>query len=324
MIEIEKPRIEFIENEEDSSYGKCIIEPLESSNGRTVGIAMRRVLISSLPGTAPICMRISGVPHEFSVIPGVKEDVPQIVLNVKGMLAKLHCEDNKTVTIDAVGPCKVKAGDIKPDSEVEILNPDLHIATLDVGATLSMEVTFSHGRAYVSSDANKALLCSGNQQRQPPLDTIYLDSNYTPVYRANYYIEKTRVGNSMEFERLTLEVLTNGVISARDAMSLSAKILCDHFALFTDLSDAVGGAPTMVEKPEVQHDKVMEMTIEELDLSVRSFNCLKRANINTVQDLTQKTEDEMMKVRNLGRKSLEEVINKLAMMGLSLASEENN
>ena len=241
----------------------------------------------------------------------------EIVLNVKQLLTKLHCEGAKTVFIAAVGPCVVTAGDIKSDGEVEVLNPELKIATLDVGATLSMEISLSHGRGYVSADKNKAL-------RPAAIGVIPIDSIYTPVYKVNYTVENTRVGNMTDFDKLTLEVWTDGTISSRDAVSLGAKILCDHFALFTDLSDAMGGKSTVVEKAETQRDKVLELTIEELDLSVRSFNCLKRANINTVEDLISKTEDEMMKVRNLGRKSLEEVINKLAMMGLSLASEENN
>ena len=316
MIEIEKPQIEYIENVEDTSYGKYVIEPLERGYGTTLGNALRRILLSSLPGTAATSIKIAGVKHEFSTIPGVKEDVTEIVLNVKGIIAKLHCEGTKTVYIDAVGPCVVTAGDIKSDGEVEVLNPDLHIATLDQGAMLNMEITMNHGRGYVSADRNKT--------QQTIIDVIPVDSIYTPVYKVNYSVENTRVGNQTDFDKLTLEVWTDGTISARDAVSLGAKILCDHFALFTDLSETIGGKSTVVEKEATQRDKVLEMTIEELDLSVRSFNCLKRANINTVEDLTRKTEDEMMKVRNLGRKSLEEVINKLAMMGLSLADEENN
>ena len=316
MIEIEKPQIEYIENVEDTSYGKYVIEPLERGYGTTLGNALRRILLSSLPGTAATSIKIAGVKHEFSTIPGVKEDVTEIVLNVKGIIAKLHCEGTKTVYIDAVGPCVVTAGDIKSDGEVEVLNPDMHIATLDQGAMLNMEITMNHGRGYVSADRNKA--------QQTIIDVIPVDSIYTPVYKVNYSVENTRVGNQTDFDKLTLEVWTDGTISARDAVSLGAKILCDHFALFTDLSETIGGKSTVVEKEATQRDKVLEMTIEELDLSVRSFNCLKRANINTVEDLTRKTEDEMMKVRNLGRKSLEEVINKLAMMGLSLASEDNN
>ena len=317
MIEIEKPQIECIETPGDASYGKYVIEPLERGYGTTLGNALRRILLSSLPGTAATSIKIAGVQHEFSTIPGVKEDVTEIVLNMKNLLTKLHCEGAKTVFIEAAGPCEVTAGDIKPDGEVEILNPELHIATLDVGATLSMEVTLSHGRGYVSADRNKAM-------RPGVIGVIPIDSIYTPVYKVNYTVEKTRVGNMSDFDKLTLEVWTNSTISARDAVSLGAKILCDHFALFTDLSDNVGGEPVIVEKAGDDQSKQLQMTIEELDLSVRSFNCLKRANINTVEDLISKTEDEMMKVRNLGRKSLEEVINKLAMMGLHLAGEENN
>ena len=317
MIEIEKPQIECIETPGDASYGKYVIEPLERGYGTTLGNALRRILLSSLPGTAATSIKIAGVQHEFSTIPGVKEDVTEIVLNMKNLLTKMHCEGAKTVFIEAAGPCEVTAGDIKPDGEVEILNPELHIATLDVGATLSMEVTLSHGRGYVSADRNKAM-------RPGVIGVIPIDSIYTPVYKVNYTVEKTRVGNMSDFDKLTLEVWTDSTISARDAVSLGAKILCDHFALFTDLSDNVGGEPVIVEKAGDDQSKQLQMTIEELDLSVRSFNCLKRANINTVEDLISKTEDEMMKVRNLGRKSLEEVINKLAMMGLHLAGEENN
>ena len=317
MIEIEKPQIECIETPGDASYGKYVIEPLERGYGTTLGNALRRILLSSLPGTAATGIKIAGVQHEFSTIPGVKEDVTEIVLNVKNLLTKLHCETTKTVFIEAAGPCEVTAGDIKSDAEVEVLNPELHIATLDVGATLSMEITLSHGRGYVSADRNKA-------QRPGVIGVISVDSIYTPVYKVNYTVESTRVGTSSDYDKLTLEVWTDTTITARDAVSLGAKILCDHFALFTDLSDNLGDKPTVVEKAADDRNKVLELTIEELDLSVRSFNCLKRANINTVEDLISKTEDEMMKVRNLGRKSLEEVSNKLAMMGLCLASEDNN
>ena len=317
MIEIEKPQIECIETPGDASYGKYVIEPLERGYGTTLGNALRRIMLSSLPGTAATSIKIAGVQHEFSTIPGVKEDVTEIVLNVKSLLTKLHCEGTKTVYIEATGPCEVTAGDIKSDGEVEVLNPELHLATLDVGATLSMEITLSHGRGYVSADRNKA-------QRPGVIGVIPIDSIYTPVYKVNYTVENTRVGSMSDFDKLTLEVWTDSTISARDAVSLGAKILCDHFALFTDLSDTLDGRPIVVEKSADPQSTVLDMTIEELDLSVRSFNCLKRANINTVADLISKTEDEMMKVRNLGRKSLEEVINKLAMMGLSLASEENN
>ena len=317
MIEIEKPQIECIETPGDASYGKYVIEPLERGYGMTLGNALRRILLSSLPGTAATSIKIAGVQHEFSTIPGVKEDVTEIVLNVKNLLTKLHCEGAKTVFIEATGPCEVTAGDIKSDGEVEVLNPELHLATLDVGATLSMEIALSHGRGYVSADRNKAM-------RPNVIGVIPIDSIYSPVYKVNFSVENTRVGASSDYDKLTLEAWTDSTITARDAVSLGAKILCDHFALFTDLSDTLGDKSTVVEKATDSKDKMLELTIEELDLSVRSFNCLKRANINTVEDLISKTEDEMMKVRNLGRKSLEEVINKLAMMGLSLASEDNN
>jgi len=316
MIEIEKPQIECIETQGDDSYGKYVVEPLERGYGTTLGNALRRIMLSSLPGTAATSIKIAGVQHEFTTIPGVKEDVTEIVLNIKQLITKLHSEGGKTVFIEAVGPCEVTAGDIKSDGEVEVLNPELHIATLGSGATLNMEITLSHGRGYVPADRNKA--------QQNIIGVIPVDSIYTPVYKVNYTVENTRVGNMTDFDKLTIEVWTDSTISARDAVSLGAKILCDHFALFTDLSETVGSKSTVVEKAETQRDKVLELTIEELDLSVRSFNCLKRANINTVEDLISKTEDEMMKVRNLGRKSLEEVINKLAMMGLSLADEDNN
>ena len=318
MIEmtIEKPQIECIENAGDVTYGKYVVEPLERGYGTTLGNALRRILLSSLPGTAATSIKIAGIQHEFSTIPGVKEDVTDIVLNVKGIIAKIHSDGAKTVYIEAVGPCEVTAGDIKSDGEVEVLNPDLHIATLGEGATLNMEITMNHGRGYVSADRNKT--------PQTVIGVIPVDSIYTPVHKVNYTVENTRVGNMTDFDKLTLEVWTDGTITARDAVSLAAKILCDHFALFTDLSETVGSRATVVEKTETQRDKVLELTIEELDLSVRSFNCLKRANINTVADLISKTEDDMMKVRNLGRKSLEEVINKLAMMGLSLADDDNN
>ena len=316
MIEIEKPQIECIETPGDDSYGKYVVEPLERGYGTTLGNALRRIMLSSLPGTAATSIKIAGVQHEFTTIPGVKEDVTEIVLNIKQLITKLHSEGGKTVFIEAVGPCEVTAGDIKSDGEVEVLNPELHIATLGSGATLNMEITLSHGRGYVPADRNKA--------QQNIIGVIPVDSIYTPVYKVNYTVENTRVGNMTDFDKLTIEVWTDSTISARDAVSLGAKILCDHFTLFTDLSETVGSKSTVVEKAETQRDKVLELTIEELDLSVRSFNCLKRANINTVEDLISKTEDEMMKVRNLGRKSLEEVINKLAMMGLSLASDDSN
>ena len=315
MIEIEKPRIECQESPDDISYGKFVVEPLERGYGTTLGNSLRRVLLSSLPGTAPTSIRIAGVQHEFSTIPGVKEDVTEIVLTVKGIIARLHCDGPKTVYIEAAGECEVTAGDIKADGEVEILNPELHIASLGPDGALSMEITLAHGRGYVPADKNKSA--------QQVIGTIPVDSIYAPVLKVNYAVENTRVGNQTDFDKLTIEVWTDKTISARDALSLGAKILCDHFTLFTDLSDTIGNSCTVVEKEPERPDTVMKMTIEELDLSVRSFNCLKRANINTVEDLTNKTEEEMIKVRNLGRKSLEEVEHKLAMMGLSLASDDN-
>ncbi len=316
MVEIERPRIECIETPGDDSYGKYVVEPLERGYGTTLGNSLRRILLSSLPGTAVTTIKIAGVQHEFSTIPGVKEDVTEIVLNIKGIIARLHSQGTKTVYIEATGEGEVTAGDIKADAEVEILNPEKHIASLGPDASLSIELTIGHGRGYVSAERNKL--------QQPIIGVIPIDSIYTPVLKVNYFVENTRVGNMTDFDKLTLEVWTDRTISARDAVSLGAKILVDHFALFTDLSETISGTSTVVESPKREHDKVLEMTIEELDLSVRSFNCLKRANINTVEDLISKTEDEMIKVRNLGRKSLEEVIHKLAMMGLSLNSDDNN
>jgi len=315
MVEIERPRIECIESPEDDSYGRYVIEPLERGYGTTLGNSLRRILLSSLPGTAVTTVKIAGIQHEFSTIPGIKEDVTEIILNIKGIVARLHAERTKTVYIEASGECTVTAGDIKADGEVEILNPDLHIATLSPDASISMELTIDHGRGYMSAERNKL--------QQPIIGVIPIDSIYTPVHKVNYTVENTRVGNVTDFDKLTLEVWTDKTITARDAVSLGAKILCDHFTLFTDLSETISSQSTVVEKAEAQRDKVLEMTIEELDLSVRSFNCLKRVNINTVEDLISRTEDDMIKVRNLGRKSLEEVIHKLAMMGLSLKNEDS-
>ena len=315
MIEIEKPQIECIETPADITYGKYVVEPLERGYGTTLGNALRRIMLSSLPGTAPTTIKIDGVQHEFSTIPGVKEDVTEIVLNIKGLLTKLHGDSGKTVYIEAVGPCTVTAGDIKADGEVEVLNPDLHIATLDSGATLNMEITLSHGRGYVPADRNKPT--------QNVIGTIAVDSIYTPVKKVNYTVEPTRVGTSSDFDKLTLEVWTDGTISARDAVSLGAKILSDHLTVFTNLSDTVSTSSTVVEKVADHPDAKLSMTIDELDLSVRSYNCLKRANINTVADLIDKTGEDMMRVRNMGKKSLDEVQKKLEMMGLSLASEES-
>ena len=315
MVEIEKPRIECIDSPEDASYGRYIVEPLERGYGTTLGNSLRRILLSSLPGTAATSIRIAGVQHEFSTIPGVKEDVTEIVLNIKRIIARMHCDGVKTVYIDAAGECEVTAGDIKSDGEIEILNPDLHICTLGPDATLNMEITMSHGRGYVPADRNKT--------PNMPIGTIAVDSIYTPVYKVNYTVENTRVGNMTDYDKLTLKVWTDSTISARDAVSLGAKILADHLTLFTDLSETVAQKSTVVEKDVPNKNKVLELTIEELDLSVRSFNCLKRANINNVEDLISKSGDDMMKVRNMGRKSLEEVQNKLAMMGLSLASDDS-
>ena len=315
MVEIEKPRITCMDSAEDPAYGKYVVEPLERGYGTTLGNSLRRILLSSLPGYAATSVKIAGVQHEFSTIPGVKEDVTEIVLNVKKIIAKLHCQGVKTVYIDAVGPCEVRAGDIKADGEVEILNPELLICTLGADATFNMEITMAQGRGYVSSDRNKT--------PQTPIGVIPIDSIYTPVYKVNYTVENTRVGNMTDYDKLTLEVWTDNTISARDAVSLGAKILSDHLSLFTNLSDTVGASTTVVEKTLDRPDAKLSMTIDELDLSVRSFNCLKRANINTVADLINKTGEDMMKVRNMGKKSLDEVQKKLEMMGLSLASDDS-
>lgn len=314
MIEIEKPRIETEELSEDGSYGRFVVEPLERGYGTTLGNSLRRVLLSSLPGVAATYLKLDGVVHEFSTIPGVKEDVTEIVLNLKGLTAKILSDGPKVVYIDAEGPCEVTAADIKADSEVEILNPDMHIATLSKGGKLGMELTIDKGRGYVPAERNKQL--------NNTIGVIPMDSIYTPVTKVNYKIDNTRVGQVTDFDKLTLEVWTSGVISAEDAVSLAAKIITEHLNLFVNLSAEGAGADIMVEKGDAGKEKVLEMTIEELDLSVRSFNCLKRAGINTVEDLISRTEDDMMKVRNLGRKSLEEVINKLDSLGFTLSKEE--
>ena len=315
MVEIEKPRITCLENPEDLSYGKYVVEPLERGYGMTLGNSLRRILLSSLPGYAATSVKIAGVQHEFSTIPGVTEDVTEIVLNVKRLILKLHSQEVKTVYIDAVGPCEVTAGDIKADGEVEILNPELHICTLGEGATFNMEITLSQGRGYVPSDRNKSA--------QTVIGVIPIDSIYSPVKKVNYTVEPTRVGDKTDFDKLTLEVWTDSTITAKDAVSLGARILSDHLTVFTNLSDTMGSGSTVVEKSSDRPDTKLAMTIDELDLSVRSFNCLKRANINTVADLISKTGEDMMKVRNMGKKSLDEVQKKLEMMGLSLASEES-
>ncbi len=315
MVEIEKPRITCFDDTEDPSYGKYVVEPLERGYGMTLGNSLRRILLSSLPGYAATSVKIAGVQHEFSTIPGVTEDVTEIVLNVKRMILKLHSQEPKTVYIDAVGPCEVTAADIKADGEVEILNPELHICTLGEGATFNMEITLSHGRGYVPADRNKTA--------QTVIGVIPIDSIYSPVQKVNYSVEPTRVGDKTDFDKLTLEVWTDSTICAKDAVSLGAKILSDHLTVFTNLSDNIGTGSTVVEKDQNRPDSKLAMTIDELDLSVRSFNCLKRANINTVADLISKTGEDMMKVRNMGKKSLDEVQKKLEMMGLSLASEDS-
>ena len=318
MIEIEKPKIETEILSEDGTHGKFVVEPLERGFGTTLGNSLRRVLLSSLPGVAATSIKIDGVVHEFSTVPGVKEDVTEIGLNIKGLIANLHCDGPKTVEISAEGPCNVTAGSIHCDSEVEILNPDMHIATLSDGAKLSMEITLDRGRGYISADRNKAKMVT-NVIGELPIDSIY-----TPVLKVNYNVEPTRVGQSIDFDKLNLEVWTNGIISAQEAVSLAAKILTEHLNLFVDLSDAGSNTEIMVEKDDKGKEKVLEMTIEELDLSVRSFNCLKRAGINTVEDLINKSEEEMMKVRNLGRKSLEEVIWKMNSLGFNLHKDDDN
>ncbi len=322
MIEIEKPNIATIDLSEDGKNGKFIIEPLERGYGVTLGISLRRVLINSLPGVAVSRIKIDGVLHEISTIPGIVEDVPEIVLNVKGIIAKLFVEGSKTVIIDTSGEREITAEDIKSDADIEILNPEHHICTVGENVRFYMEITFDHGRGYVSSEYNKQAYLEANSGMAAPIGTIFTDSNYTPVYHVNYTVQNTRVGSSTDFDKLTLEVLTNGVILAKEAISLAAKILNEHLNLFVDLSDEAKNAEIMIEREETIKEKVLEMTIEELDMSVRSFNCLKRAGIDTVEDLIGKTEEEMMKVRNLGKKSLEEVITKLAALGLELKHEE--
>lgn len=317
MIEIEKPRIETAEIKPDGTYGKFVLEPLERGYGTTLGNSLRRVLLSSLPGVAVTSIKIDGVQHEFSTIPGVKEDVTEIVLNVKGLIAKVHGEVPKTVYIEAEGECEITAGDIKADSEVEILDPGMHIATLGAGAKLYMELVIDRGRGYVPAERNKQNLAS-------TIGVIPVDSIYTPVLKVNYTVENTRVGQITDYDKLTLEVWTDGTISAKEAVSLGAKVLTEHLNLFVDLSEEAYTTEIMVEKDDKGKEKVLEMTIEELDLSVRSFNCLKRAGINTVEDLINKSEEDMMKVRNLGRKSLEEVISKLQSMGFNLNPDDSD
>ncbi len=323
MIEIEKPNITTQDLSEDGIHGTFIVEPLERGYGITLGNSLRRVLLSSLPGYAVTNIKIDGVLHEFSTVPGVTEDVTEIVLNVKGINAKLHCTGPKTVVIDVTGERDVTAGDIKQDSDIEILNPEHHIATVGENERFYMELTFAGGRGYVSQDRNKQLHTQIlGATASAPIGTIYTDSIYTPVYNVNYIVENTRVGNITDYDKLTLEILTNGTITAKEAISLGAKILNEHLNLFVDLSDEAKKAEIMVEREETIKEKVLEMTIEELDMSVRSFNCLKRAGIDTVEDLINRTEEDMIKVRNLGKKSLEEVIQKLHSLGLELRREE--
>ncbi len=323
MIEIEKPNITTVDLSEDGKQGTFVVEPLERGYGITLGNSLRRVLLSSLPGVAVTNIKIDGVPHEFSTVPGVIEDVTEIVLNVKGITAKMTGQAPKIAVIDVVGEREVTAADIKADVELEILNPDLHIATVGEGDRFYMELTFDYGRGYVSQERNKQLhneLLGANISA--PIGTIYTDSIYTPVYKVSYNVESTRVGNNTDYDKLTLDVITNGTITAKEAVSLGAKILNEHLNLFVDLSDEARKAEIMVERPETKKEKVLEMTIEDLDMSVRSFNCLKRAGIDTVEDLINRTEEDMIKVRNLGKKSLEEVIQKLHSLGLDLKREE--
>ncbi|MEG1447214.1 MAG: DNA-directed RNA polymerase subunit alpha [Ruthenibacterium sp.] len=316
MMEIERPKIDTASLSADGRYGKFVVEPLERGFGTTLGNSLRRVLLSSLPGVAVTNVKIDGVVHEFSTVEGVKEDVTEIVLNIKGITAKLYSDVPKTVRIEATGEGEVTAGSIQQDAEIEILNPDWHIATLADGGKLVMELVFDKGRGYIPSDRNKAAA------EQASVGALPVDSIYTPVLKVNYTVENTRVGQITDYDKLTLEVWTDGTISAKEAVSLAARIMTEHLNLFVNLSQEAMDAEIMVEKDDTGKEKALIMTIEELDLSVRSFNCLKRAGINTVEDLINKSEDEMMKVRNLGRKSLEEVIAKLQSLGFSLTNED--
>ena len=320
MIEIEKPNITVMGESDNGNKGKFIIEPLERGFGTTLGNSLRRVLLSSLPGYAVSSIKINGALHEISTVEGVTEDVTEIVLNVKGIIPKIYGDVTKTAFIDVTGPCEVTAGDIKHDADLEIFNPDLHIATVGEGTHFYMELTFERGRGYVSQEKNK--LDHIKSGAIIPVGTIFVDSIYTPVYNVSYSVENTRVGSIADYDKLTMEVETNGTINATEAISLAAKVLNDHFTLLVELSDEARGIETMVERQETIKEKVLEMTIEELDLSVRSFNCLKRAGIDTVEDLINRSEEDMIKVKNLGKKSLDEVINKLASLGLALKKEE--
>ena len=316
MIEMQKPKIECVEISNDGTYGKFVVDPLERGYGITIGNSLRRTLLSSLPGAAVSYIKIDGVQHEFSSVPGVKEDIVEIILNIKNLHVKLHEPGPKVVYIEASGKGEVTAGDIKIDSEVEILNPELHIATLNEDAKLNMEITLTSGRGYVSADKNRA-------ESQSIIGIIPVDSIYTPVTRVNYQVENTRVGQITDYDKLTVEVWTNGTIEPDKAISLAAKILMEHLKLFLDLSEGAMHTEVLISKTDSKKEKVMEMTIEELDLSVRSYNCLKRAGVNNVEDLAAKTEEDMMRVRNLGRKSLEEVLQKMESLGLSLRKEED-
>ena len=317
MVKIIEPKIETAELRSDGTYGRFVVEPLDRGFGITLGNSLRRVLLSSLPGVAVISVKIDGIQHEFSTLPGVKEDVTEIILNIKGLTAKLYCDGPKTVRIDAEGECDVTAGMIECDSEIEILDPSMHIATLSDQGRLSMEITLKKGQGYVSSERNKQL-----ELEKAPLGTIPVDSIYTPVLKVNYTVENTRVEQITDYDKLTLEVWTDGTISAKEAVSLAAKILNRQLNHFVDLSDEVNSTEIMEKKEDTGKEKVLEMTIEELDLSVRAFNCLKRAGVNTVNDLINKSPEEMMKVRNLGKKSLEEVISKLQSLGFDLNKDE--
>ena len=315
MNEIRKPNIETTELSEDGRFGRFVVEPLERGFGNTLGNSLRRVLLSSLEGVAVTSIKIEGVLHEFSTIPGVKEDVTAIVLNMKGLIAKLHTNGPKTVEINAVGPCEVTAADIQADSDLEIFNPELHIATLEENATLVMEINFARGRGYVPAEMNKT--------EDTPISVIPVDSIYTPARKVNFTVENTRVGQVTDYDKLILEIWTDGSITPEEGVSIGAKIMQEHLNLFIQLTDSTVNMDIMVEKEEDQKEKALEMTIEELELSVRSFNCLKRAAINTVEELTQKSEDDMMKVRNLGKKSLDEVKAKLEELGLSLRPNDD-
>ena len=314
IVEIEKARIDCVEVGQNGCYGRFVIEPLERGFGHTLGNSLRRVLLSSLPGVAVSSVHIEGVQHEFSTIPGVKEDVTEIILNLKTMACKMFADGPKQLTIDVKGPCELTAGDIKTDDEVEIANPDLHIATLNEDAHLQMQLTLDRGRGYVSADKNKT--------PSMPIGVIPIDSIFTPVKKVNYTVEDTRVGQITDYDKLTLEIWTNGTLKPEEAISSAAKILNEHLNLFISLTDQVMPV-SMVQVEDDKKDKVLEMTIEELDLSVRAYNCLKRAGINSVAELVQKNQEDMMKVRNLGRKSLEEVEQKLSALGLGLRPNDD-